>query len=136
MEKLLKKETITFLIAEVFITLAAVFCIFVPLFSETLILTGRNAIIGYVFFGISLLSTIILYYSKQQYRLAIMCRYIHDSFNQWWFDFDNCREAGIVSAEETDKRKEKLNKVINWTFNFYSVTRIFIWFDILANMED
>lgn len=132
MEKLLKKEALSFFISEIFITLAAVFCTIVPLFSETYVLIGRKAVVGYVLFCSSFLSTIILYYSKQRYRIAIMCRYIYDSYNQWLFDLDNSCKAGIITKEETKKRMEKLRCVTEWTFNFDSLARLFVWFDILA----
>ncbi len=122
MDKLVKKEVLTVYISQIALIAVSLFCCIVPLFSDSLYLTGWKAISGLCI--LASIFVVNIFYMTTQFqgkksllpgKIALEC------MGEIFFRIDENCNKGLFSKEDTDKCKQRYNNTLKWLGRFNSL---------------
>ena len=129
MDKMIRKEVISFIISITFMWLSAVFFSTIPLFSDTYTINGTKAIAGLIILLFVLL-LIPMNIGNIQDKCIYPIRFCHDCFCQVLFNLDQEVELKKITQKERQKYAEDYSRMCVWLYNF----RIFYGIYFLINI--
>ena len=133
MDKLVKKEVLTVYISQFALIAVALFCCLVPLFSDSLYLTGWKAISGLCILASIFVANI--FYMTTQFKgkksllpgkIALEC------MGEMFFRIDENCNKGLFSKEETENCNQRYNNVLKWLGRFDSLAVPLMIFDCVV----
>ena len=122
MDKLVKKEVLTVYISQFELIAVALFCCLVPLFSDSLNLTGGKAITGLCTLASIFVVNIFFMTTQFQGKKSLLPGKIAlECMGEMFFRiYENCNK-GLFSKEETENCKQRYNNVLKWLGRFNSL---------------
>ena len=122
MDKLVKKEVLTVYISQFTLIIVALFCCLVPLFSDSLYLTGWKAISGLCILASIFVVNIFYMTAQFQGKKSILPGKIAlECMGEMFFRIDENCNKGLFSKEDTENCKQRYNNVLKWLGRFNSL---------------
>jgi len=129
MDKLVKKEVLTVYISQFAMIIVALFCCLVPLFSDSLYLTGWKAISGLCILASIFVINIVYMTTQFQGKKSLLPGKIAlECMGEMFFRIDENCNKGLFSKEDTEKCKQRYNNTLKWLgrFNSFAVPLMII----------
>ena len=119
MNKLIKTEVLTVYISQFLLLLVITFCNAIPLWSETIFITGGKSILGFLVVIVICFINIWFFFKKfWRFYARLPVKYMLESLLGLMYSIDlNCNK-GKFTPEETEACKERLNDSMKW-LNIY-----------------
>lgn len=122
MDKLVKKEVLTVYISQFAMIIVALFCCLVPLFSDSLYLTGWKAISGLCILASIFVINIVYMTTQFQGKKSLLPGKIAlECMGEMFFRIDENCNKGLFSKEDTENCKHRYNNVLKWLGRFNSL---------------
>ena len=129
MDKLVKKEVLTVYISQFALIAVALFCCLVPLFSDSLYLTGWKAISGLCILASVFVANIFYMTTQFQGKKSLLPgKFALECMGEMFFRIDENCNKGLFSKEDTEKCKQRYNNVLKWLerFDFLAIPLMII----------
>ena len=129
MDKLVKKEVLTVYISQFAMIAVALFCCLVPLFSDSLYLTGWKAISGLCILASVFVANIFYMTTQFQGKKSLLPgKFALECMGEMFFRIDENCNKGLFSKEDTEKCKQRYNNVLKWLerFDFLAIPLMII----------
>ncbi len=108
MDKLVKKEVLTVYISQFAMIIVALFCCLVPLFSDSLYLTGWKAISGLCILASVFVANIFYMTTQFQGKKSLLPgKNALECMGEMFFRIDENCNKGLFSKEDTENQKIK-----------------------------
>ena len=122
MAKLIKKEVLTVYISQFTLIIVALFCCLVPLFSDSLYLTGWKAISGLCILASVFVANIFYMTTQFQGKKSLLPgKFALECMGEMFFRIDENCNKGLFSKEDTEKCKQRYNNTLKWLGRFNSL---------------
>ncbi len=122
MDKLVKKEVLTVYISQFAMIIVALFCCLVPLFSDSLYLTGWKAISGLCILASVFVANIFYMTTQFQGKKSLLPgKFALECMGEMFFRIDENCNKGLFSKEDTEKCKQRYNNTLKWLGRFNSL---------------
>lgn len=122
MDKLVKKEVLTVYISQFSMIIVALFCCLVPLFSDSLYLTGWKAISGLCILASVFVANIFYMTTQFQGKKSLLPgKFALECMGEMFFRIDENCNKGLFSKEDTEKCKQRYNNTLKWLGRFNSL---------------
>ena len=122
MDKLVKKEVLTVYISQFAMIIVALFCCLVPLFSDSLYLTGWKAISGLCILASVFVANIFYMTTQFQGKKSLLPgKFALECMGEMFFRVDENCNKGLFSKEDTEKCKQRYNNTLKWLGRFNSL---------------
>ena len=115
MNKLIKAEVLTVYISQFLLLLVIPFCNAIPLWSETIFITGLKSITGFlVVIAIFLINIWFLFKKFWRFYARLPMKYMLESWPGLHYSIERNCNKGKFTPEETKACKERLNDSMEW----------------------
>ena len=95
-ETMIKKSVINCIITELFLSVAVLFTSFAPFFSDSVLLAGKKACVGYIILTLTML--IFLIFHGKFHNIAVYpVRICNDTYNQMMFNLEDAKFSGRIN---------------------------------------
>ena len=122
MNKFVKKEVLTVYISQFAMIIVALFCCLVPLFSDSLYLTGWKAISGLCILASVFVANIFYMTTQFQGKKSLLPgKFALECMGEMFFRIDENCNKGLFSKEDTEKCKQRYNNTLKWLGRFNSL---------------
>lgn len=122
MDKLVKKEVLTVYISQFAMIIVALFCCLVPLFSDSLYLSGWKAISGLCILASVFVANIFYMTTQFQGKKSLLPgKFALECMGEMFFRIDENCNKGLFSKEDTEKCKQRYNNTLKWLGRFNSL---------------
>lgn len=133
MDKLIKQEVIKFYISQILFLLVSVGCVCVPLFLNSILVSGYRVLIGLLLFAAIIIFEIIFMITWfYGYNANLPAKFCLESMPQAFFEMDDNLNKGYFSEGETRKCKERYTNTLNWLNRFVIFSKLFLIINILS----
>ena len=131
MDKLIKKEVIKLYISQSLFLLISIFCACVPLFSDSVSLTGYKALAGlFIFAAIIIFEIIFLTTWFYGLNANLPAKFCLEAMPETLYEIDDNLNNGLFTEEETKKCKERFMNTMDWLNKMILFSKPFLIFDI------
>ena len=129
-ETMIKKSVINYIITEAFLSVAILFTSFAPFFSDSVLLAGKKACVGYIILTITMVIFLICH--GQFHDAAVYpVRICHDTYNQMMFNLEGEKDSGRINEEERKIYVKKIQTMFDWFDNFFKFFRLFFILELI-----
>ena len=133
MDKLIKNEVIKLYVSQILLLLISVCCACVPLFSDSIYISGYKALTGILIFAAIIVFEIIFlttwFYGLHANLPAKLCL---ESMPRTLYEIDDNLNKGMFSEEETTKCKDRFMNTMDWLNKMVHFSKSFLFIDILS----
>lgn len=129
-ETMIKKSVINCIITELFLSVAVLFTSFAPFFSDSVLLAGKKACVGYIILTLTML--IFLIFHGKFHNIAVYpVRICNDTYNHMMFNLEDAKFSGRINEEERKIYVKKIKTMFNWFNNFFKFFRLFFILELI-----
>ena len=133
MDKLIKKEVIKLYISQSLFLLISIFCACVPLFFDSVSLTGYKALAGlFIFAAIIIFEIIFLTTWFYGLHVKLPAKLCLEAMIPTLYEIDDNFNKGLFSEEETRKCKDRYMNTMDWLNRMVLFSKPFIVLDIIS----
>lgn len=132
MDKLIKNEVIKLYVSQILLLIVSAFCSCVPLFSDTVSISGYKALAG-LFIIAAIIVFEIIFITTWFYGLnaKLPSKFCLESMNQVLFEAEINFKCGLFSEEDTSQFKRRFRNIMEWLCKMDNFSKYFVIIDLL-----
>ncbi len=133
MDKLIRKEVIKLYISQILFLLVSLGCACLPLFSDSLGLTGYKELAGLLFL-VAIIVCEIIFITTWFYGLnaKLPAKFCLEAMPRTLYEIDDNLNKGYFSDEETEKCKERFMCTMDWLNKMVIFSKPFVIIDLYS----